>query len=100
LRGTRKFSPYGLNWVLPALLGRHERSLFEDAGGWGLLGHKRQLQVTDDPVRDLLFREKGDAIHPAAEPGRIEPLPSPETALSGFAREGSERIRNRRLFGA
>jgi hypothetical protein len=57
-------SPYAPLFVLPALFGRHQGRLFEDINRRRLLGHERQLQVTDDPVDDRVLGQEGHNSHP------------------------------------
>ena len=54
-------------FIAPALLGRHQRDLLEGIGGRRLLGHERQLEVTDDPVDDrVIGQERHDLHRPSA----------------------------------
>jgi len=51
--------------------GRHHGDLLENMGRRRLLGHERQLQVTDDPVDRGSIRKEGDDI---AEDFKVVPI--------------------------
>ena len=71
--------------IFPVFLGRRQGDRLKNTRRRRPIGHKRQLQMIDNPIHDGNLRDEGDDLHPA-------PLKEQLTLLLEYCKAAAFRV--------
>jgi len=78
--------------IFPVFLGRRQGDRLKNTRRRRPIGHKRQLQMIDNPIHDGNLRDEGDDLHPAPKFRNFLVLDiDPQPAIDSF-RDGEYRF--------